>query len=345
MASFMESTQIETWLKQRGVKFDYREQLRFDQLQPGWDAVNHGRSDSAPKDEALIEKYAGAMDQGSIFPAAILAETASGLEVLDGCQRLSAASLCGQTMFAGYVIKTKEQSVRASVRICANSVLNGTSPSQDWTIAKIVDVLHEQHDFSAVDCAQWSGQPVRKIEIEIASREAGNWLKCNGVDISVKPCNQKGFLAAFSKYAPAGDDRYAMAPVLPTLVKQLQSIKANNAEAESLLEQCLTVQRSKGVNNLLNQVRSRIDEVMQRPEIKSRMSAGRASYHPIDNVLRSVQASVTTMRKAARGEYHADFDQSQQLTEMLSEAQKLARRLIPKDIAARLAEEQEAAIA
>lgn len=344
MASFMESSAIETWLKQRGVKFEYREQIKFDQLQPAWDSVNQGRSDSAPKDDSLIEKYAGAMDQGSIFPAAILADTSSGLEVLDGCQRLNAASLCGQTMFAGYVIKTTSQSVRASVRICANSVLNGTSPSQDWTISKIVDVLHEQYDFSAVDCSQWSGQPVRKIEIEIASREAAGWLKSNGVDVTLKPCNQKGFLAAFSKFAPAGADRYAMSEALPALVKQIQSIKANNDEAESLLEQCLTVTRTKGTNNLLNQVRSRIAEVMQRPEIKSRMS-GSFSHHPIDNVLRGVQAAVTSMRKAARGEYHADAEQSQQLNEMLAEAQKLSKRLIPKDIAVRFAEEAEAGVA
>lgn len=335
MANFTEDHRTENWLKMRGVKFEYKGQMRFEELVPNWFAVNQGRPDSVPKDDALIEKYASAMDQGAIFPSPIIAKTAQGYEVLDGCQRLSAADLCGQKLFNGYIVKSESPSIRASIRICANSVLNGTSPSQEWTISKIVDVLYEQYDFSAVDCSQWSGQPEKRIQIEIDSRDAKRWLKIHGIDTSVKPANQKGFLAALCRLAPMAD-RAKLVAEIPDLVRQLQGIKANNDEAVNFLEQCLDVDRRPKAD-LTIQVKSRIDEVMKRPEIQARMSGPR-TLHPVDNALRSMAATVTTMRSAARGEYHADPKQSEQLLELLDESRRLAKRIVPRELWPKLAE-------
>jgi hypothetical protein len=335
MANFTEDSRLENWLKLRGVKYEYREQMRFDQLDSNWFSVNQGRPDSVPKDEALIEKYASAMDQGAIFPSPIIAKSVTGYEVLDGCQRLCAAELCGQTMFNAYIVKSDNPSIRASIRICANSVLNGTAPSQDWTVGKIVDVLYEQYNFSAVDCSQWSGQPVKKIEVEIASRDAARWLRVQGVDTTVKPANQKAFLAAFSKSFPLLD-RAKLTRELPGLVKQLQSVKANNDEAVHLLEECAKVDRSTKAP-LEMQVRNRIIEVMGRPEIQARMSGPR-TLHPIDNVVRGLASALTTMRTAARGEHHADPKQAEQILMLLAESRKLAKRIVPRELWPELAE-------
>lgn len=337
MANFTEDHRTENWLKQRGVKFEYREQMRFEELTPNWFSINQGRPDSVPKDDSLIEKYAGAMAQGAIFPSPIVAKTPQGYEVLDGCQRLCAADLCGQKLFNAYIIKTENPSIRASVRICANSVLNGTSPSQEWTISKIVDVLYEQYDFGVEDCSQWSGQPAKRIQIEIDSRDAKNWLKLQGIDTAVKPANQKGFLACLANLCPMLD-REKLTREIPPLVSQLQSIKASNDEAVNLLTQCLDVERRPKAD-LAMQVRSRIDEVMRRPEIQARISSSR-TYHPVDNALRSVAAAVTSMRKAARGEFHSDKKQSIQLIELIDETRKLAKRIVPKELWADLAETQ-----
>lgn len=335
MANFMESSQTEAWLKQRGVKFEYRCGMRFDELIANWSDINLGRVDSVPRDDALIEKYASAMEQGSTFPAPIIGKVVGGYEVYDGCQRLSSAARTGQTLFNAYIIKAENPAVRASIRVCANSVLNGTAPSQEWTIAKIVDVLHEQHGYSVTDCSQWSGQPAAKIQQEIDSRDAARWLRCQRVDTKVKPCNQKGFLASFSRLFPA-QDRYHLTTVLPDLVRMLQRIKANNAEAEGLLLQCSQVERVKGAN-YAKAIENRIGEVMERPEIKSRM-ASKSKMHPIENALRGVQGAITAMRTACDGEFHADFEQSVSLIEMLTELQKLADEMIPKEFAGKIAE-------
>lgn len=327
MANFTVDTKIENWLKQRGVRYDYREGVRMEELMPNWFLVNQGRHDSAPKDDSLIEKYAGAMDNGSLFPSPIAAKTAQGLEVLDGCQRLCAAELCGQTMFNAYIVKTDNPVIRASIRVCANSILNGTSPSQDWTISKIVDVLYEQHSLSVVDCAQWSGQPEKKIQIEVDSRDFARWLRVHGVDTAKKPANQKLFLAAGARLAPLLT-RAKLTKELPTLVRQLQSVKANNDEAIHMLTECLDVQQAKGVE-LAQQVGSKIRSVFERPEIQARMSGPR-SLHPVDNVVRAMASALTTMRSAAGDNHHADADQGKQIIDMLEQMRRFAKRIVPK---------------
>jgi len=335
VANYMESSQTEAWLKQRGVKFEYRCGIRYDELIANWSDINHGRVDSVPRDDALIEKYASAMEQGANFPAPILGKVVGGFEVYDGCQRLSAGLRCGQTLFNGYIIKADNPAVRASIRVCANSVLNGTAPSQEWTIAKIVDVLVEQHGYGVMDCSQWSGQPTVKIQQEIDSRDAAQWLRCQKVDTKTKPCNQKGFLASFARLFPY-QDRIQLAGVLPELVRMLQRIKANNAEAEGLLLQCSQVDRPKG-SNLSVVMQKRIDEVMKRPEIKGRMAL-RGKSHPIENALSKLQGAITAARTACDGEFHADFEQSVSMTELLVELQRLVGEMVPRDFAGKIAE-------
>lgn len=335
MANFTEDHRTENWLKLRGVKYEYREQMRYDELAPNWNIINQGRPDAVPQDASLIDKYASAMDQGAIFPSPIIAKIVGGYEVLDGCQRLCAAQKCGQSIFNAYIIRSDNPSIRASVRVCANSVLNGTSPSQEWTIAKVVDVLFEQYNLGIVDCSQWSGQPVEKIEIEIASRDGARWLRVWDVDTKIKPANQKGFLAAFSRLAPM-NDRAKLTEELPDLVRKLQDCKANNDEAIKLLEECLSVSRVRGTD-LRVAVRKQIDEVMGRPEIQSRLSSKR-TMHPVDNALRGMAAAITTLRATSRGNHHADKKQSEQLLLMLEEARKLSQKIVPKDFWPALAE-------
>lgn len=335
MANYMESSQTEAWLKQRGVKFEYRCGIRYDELIANWSEVNQGRVDSVSQDDALIDKYASAMEQGANFPSPIIGKVTGGFEIHDGCQRLSAGKRCGQTLFNAYIIKTDSSAIRASIRVCANSVLNGTAPSQEWTISKIVDVLHEGHGYSVVDCSQWSGQPVQRIQQEIDSRDAAQWLRCQKVDTKTKPCNQKGFLAAFSRLFPY-QDRIQLAGILPDLVRMLQRIKANNAEAEGLLLQCSQVEKVKGAN-FANLMRRRIDEVMERPEIKSRMAL-KSKMHPVENALRGIQGAITAMRAANDGEFHSDFEQSVALLEMLSELRKLSNEMVPTEFAQKIAE-------
>lgn len=335
MASFTEDSRLVNWLTRRGVQFEYRVNIRFDELQPNWKSVNQGRPDAIPMDDTLIDKYSSAMGDGANFPAGILAGTASGLEVLDGAQRLCSAERIGQTLFNGYVVKTNDPSVRASIRICANSVLNGTSPSQEWTVEKIVDVLYEQHNYSAVDCAQWSGQPVNKIEVEIASRDARRYLKAQGIDMTKKPANNKEFLAELTKLTSL-EDRSKLSSVLPDIVRKLQAAQATNSDASHLLAECLDVHKARG-SDLAASVRHKAEEVFGRPEIASRMK-GKRTMHPVNNVIRSLASLLTTMRSASNENFHADEEQSKELLHLLTEAKGLSKRIVPRESWIKLAE-------
>jgi hypothetical protein len=325
---FGEDNQTTNWLTQRGVPFVYMQNLRFDELVPNWPVVNQGRPDGMAKDEALVEKYAFSMAQGAIFPAPIVAMAADGYEVLDGIQRLCAAFLNDQKLFNGYVVKSDNPSVRASIRVCANSVLNGFSPSLDWTTGRVVDVLYEQHRFSPMDCALWSGLDLRKITAEINSRDGALWMQNHGIDITMKPANQKGFRAVFAELFPIVE-REKVSKVLPEIVTAIQSVRANNNEAEMLLRECTDFKPQRGIA-LADQLKAQFTKVMERPDIKGRMM-GKRRLHPVDNVVRAVAAAVTAMTSAVDDDQHSDPEQSAKIVELVIEARDLARKIVPRD--------------
>ncbi len=326
--NFGRDSQTENWLNQRGVSFVYREAVRFTDLVPNWEVINQGRPDGIPKEEATIEKYAGSMNNGSIFPAVILAPAADGLEVLDGIQRLMAAFLNDHAVFNAYIVDSQNPSIRASIRICANSVLNGSTPSLEWTIGRVVDVLYEQHRWSDTDCSLWSGVPLKKIQAEVQSRDGALWMEAHGIDMNIKPANQRGFQAKFaSKFSVV--EREKLAPVLPDIIRAIQGVKATNNEADLLLDEATDFKPQKGVP-LHVQLRDKFDEVFNRPEIKGRMM-GRRRLHPIEEIMRSLASTITITKKAASKNHHTDEEQSERLVEFVMELREEVRKIVPKD--------------
>ena len=326
MASFAEDGRTSNWLQRMGVPFEYRVGLRYDQLKKDWSSFNHGRPDDRPKVDDLIERYADSMQSGAIFPAVIIACDKEGYEILDGCQRLCAAELNNQTIFNAYEIKTTDPSIRASVRICANAVTNGTAPPAEWTIGKVVDVLHDQFKWGVADCHLWSGFQEKKIEEEIAARDGRRWMQANGVDVGVKPANQKGFQAAFTRCVTP-EMRQEASGIVVKIVEALQLAKANNSEAVQLLEECTDVKRKHGVN-YRTQVKSKFDSVKERPEIAARLRP-RSAAHPIDNAVRAIAGAVTSLKSAQN--HHADLPQSAELIDLVREAKSLAKKIVPRE--------------
>jgi hypothetical protein len=326
--SFVLDSQSENWLTARGVPFKYVQNVPFSDLVPNWSTINQGRPDGASRDEELIYKYAEAMSSKAMFPAPMIARAADGYEILDGIQRLSAAALNDQHYFNAYIIQSDNPSVRASIRVCSNSVLNGTSPSQDWTISRIVDILYEHHKLSPIECHLWSGQPVKKIDAEIKAREGAYWMEHNGIDISMKPANQRGFRAAFSVLAPAVQRERVKKPLV-TVIKSIQGMRANNDEAIGLLEECLAVKWDQR-KDMATQVAEKFEEVMSRPEIKGRL-IGKRKLHPVENICRALAGAVSTLREAVEEKHHADKKQAVTIVNLLVEAKALARKVVPKD--------------
>lgn len=324
MATFAVDSKTENWLNRMGVRWTYHEGLRFDDLVDDWCVVNHGRPDGVPKDDALIEKYAASQIGGAVFPAPILAKKSTKFEVLDGCQRLSASFLNDHTLFSGYEVHTTSPSIRASIRICANAVVNGTSPSADWTVTRVVDVLHEVHRMSVVDCEMWSGVPAARIQCEIDSRDARRWMESHNIDVTKKPANQKGFQAAIAAIPKKLRDE---APgQIRAIVESCQAIKANNSEAVNLINECTDIKPKHGVHPR-TQLTSKTQEVFSRPEIKSRMQV-KASQHPVDNAIRAMTGALTALRNAQS--YHADFAQANSMIELLAECRQFCKKIVPR---------------
>lgn len=324
MATFAVDSKTENWLSRMGVRWTYREGLRFSDLVDDWNAINQGRPDGVPRDEAIIEKYAVAQSGGAVFPAPIVAVKGAGLEVLDGCQRLCAYDLNGQTIFSAYEVHTTNPCIRASIRICANAVINGTSPSAEWTIGRVVDVLYEVHRLSVSDCEMWSGCPASRIQVEIDARDARRWMESLNIDVSKKPANQKGFQAAIAAIPrKLRDDASSQ---IREIIENCQTAKANNSEAVNLMRECTDVKVKHGVHPR-TQIKSKIQEVFGRPDIKARMAV-KASQHPVDNAIRAMTGSVTALRNAQS--HHADHDQGVAMTELLREIKGFCKKIVPR---------------
>lgn len=325
MASFAQNSMLEGWLQRMGVPFEYKQGLHFDELAKDWNVINHGRPDGHPKEEALIVRYADSMQAGAVFPAPVIARKADGYEVLDGCQRLCAADLNGQKIFNAYEVKSPSPAIRESVRICANTVLNGTSPPQEWSIGKVVDVLFEQFRFSVTDCHLWSGFPEKRIQEEVDSRDARRWMEAKSIDVSKKPANQKLFQAAIA--AIPSKMREEAPSQIKLIIENCQAAKANNSEAVSLVKECTDIKPKHGVH-IKTQLKSKIEEVFGRTEIKSRMQV-KTSQHPVDNAIRALTGALTALRNAQS--YHADYAQAKSMVELIIECRSFCKKIVPRE--------------
>lgn len=323
MATFAVDSRFENWASRMGIPFKYRQGIRFTELAKDWNVINHGRPDGQPKDEALIVKYADAQQNGAVFPAPVLAGKTDGLEVLDGCQRLCAADLNGQSIFNGYIVETSDPAVREAVRICANHIVNGTAPAAEWTVGKVVDVLFEQFRWNVKDCHDWSGFPEKRIQEEVDSRDARRWMESHGIDITKKPANQKTFQAAIA--AIPKKLREEAHSQIRTIVENCQAAKANNSEAVMLVTECTDVKVKHGVHPR-TQLNSKIAEVFSRPDIKARMQV-KTSQHPVDNAIRAMTGAVTALRNAQQ--YHADHDQGESMVELMREIRSFCKKIVP----------------
>lgn len=325
---FTQDTRAEKWLSNRGIQFRYQCGIKYAELCPDWFATNLGRPDDQARVQDLILSYAESQANGSIFPAPLIVKTAAGYEVLDGCQRLSAADVNGATEFNGYILDASIPSdTRMAVRVCANNILNGKRESEAFTVARVVDTMYEQQKKSAKECADWSGITLAAVEAEIGSRKGLRMLKDLGLDLS-KPANQKGFQKVFAQTFTKEQIDDAGKEIVKA-VHAMQRAKFNNGEAESILERYQHIKPKHGVSPR-TQLKSVTQAWTEEPDYARRLAGGSArSQHPIDNVIRSLRAALTTMKE--NRDLHADKDQAECIVELLKDIKHLGKRIVPRE--------------
>jgi hypothetical protein len=135
-----------------GVKYRYTNDMRTEQLIPGWDNSNSGRP-VVKRDEAVLE-YAALMEAGSAAPAIIM--HSSG-RVLDGIQRLAAAMCAGFTRFSAYVVECDSEDLLAVIDVLANTRLQGHAEKPEWTKRNAVQKLIIDRGMSAEEVAHLGG--------------------------------------------------------------------------------------------------------------------------------------------------------------------------------------------
>lgn len=330
MSLFVLDSKTENWLKNHGVRFEYKENIGVEELTPDWRDVNRGRPDGVSVVDEIVEKYASSMlDTGAAFPAPILGRLATGYEVLDGVQRLSAACLIDQTRFNAYIVTTKDVATRQVIRVCANTN-NGVAPSLEWTLGRIVDVLFEEFRYSVQDCHLWTGFPVERIKEEIDARRAKRWMEENGIDVSQKPANQKGFQVAFNRHISIAKLREAPDEVVK-VVRFCQHLRSNNSEAERLMQELGELKDKKGVKSA-TQIRSKLQEWQTKPEYLARVkgrSGGKS--HPVDNVCRALASALTSAKRAKQEKHSADKAQAEVIVALLHDIKSLCRWIVHRE--------------
>lgn len=171
---FTTDSRTENFLTSMGVRYEYRDWLRLpSDLVAGWNTDNIGRP-VAVREEAVFE-YAALMEAGSAAPAPILSATESGLRVLDGVQRISAAELQQSTRFSAYVVLSTSEDSLSAIRVLANARMQGRAEPAEWTRRRAVEVLVVNRGMTPMEVAKlggWKPSDIKRIAdaIELQQR-------------------------------------------------------------------------------------------------------------------------------------------------------------------------------
>ena len=330
---FSINNQIELWLQQHGVVFEFMADVEFADLQHTWDSKNIGRPSSTPVVVDAVDDYAEAAGKGSVFPGVIIAPTTDGYEVLDGVQRLAAARKRDLTRFGAYVLDDAiSEEMRETIRVCANSILNGRRTSDEFCIERVVDKLVEKFRMSVSEASEWSGYSKDRIQQEVDTREGKRRLNGINVDVSLKPCNQKGFQLAWMRTFRLSDHKDATSQ-LRTLCKNLQLMKANNGESEKILENYTGIKKKSGVK-LSTQIRSVTSKWSNEPYYRRRIEKNGHSRHPVDNLLTALRSANTKAKNCLpkkQDVISSDRNQSECLIDEVKELRARMKRIVPRE--------------
>lgn len=159
---FTTDSRTENYLNQMGVKWKYTNAIRFSNLAAGWDTKNIARPVVVRED--AVEEYAALTMSGSMAPAPILAVTQSGLDVVDGIQRLTAAQLCNETSISAYVVECDSKELLATLHVMSNARLQGRAEPMEWTRRRAVEILVCDLGMSCEEVAKIGGWRVQDIE-------------------------------------------------------------------------------------------------------------------------------------------------------------------------------------
>lgn len=316
---FTADSRTENFLTSFGVQFKYTNGVLLpEDFIAGWNQENIGRP-VAVREDAVVE-YAALMEQGSAAPAPILHRTEGGLRVLDGVQRLSAAELNGSTRISAYVVQTESGDMLAAIRVLANARMQGRAEPLEWTRRRAVEVLVVERGLTCPEVARmggWKAADVQRIAdaIELQRRIAS----VGGPDLPDL------MLAELRPYLQGGILEQAAEPVAGFL-NTLKQSRLSVADAESYITEFF--QPLPKAANPFKTFATRLTQVHEDPEIKSRLTGRQVAAIPRDVVLlRELKSADTALNSIlTHGDRVTNIDEFFRIIDRIT--QKL-RKLAP----------------
>jgi|TARA_R110000868_G_C10901780_1_gene764346 hypothetical protein len=274
---FAKSEHVERWLTSVRANFKYRDTIQISKLIPGWADKNPCRAGKAIIDESM--SYAERMAGGEQAPPAIVVKDAEGYELLDGRQRVFAATTNGESVFAAYELLNPSPQLRALVGLGANAALNGVRPAQAYLIDQAIRYKRD-FDCTIQEAARIAGVAVATMDSHLNTIIVRDELRHLGIE----PQMSNGTLAALRPFL-------GQKQVLKETYQALENTEATVSMAERLVSD---MRSNPGEGHRIKV----LDGWLSRPEIIDRLSRKRGRKMSDKQALfQSVRALKTVLKE------------------------------------------------
>jgi len=274
-----------------GVEFRYSNSITFEKLVEDWDKTNMARP--VPVREEAVFEYNSLMQAGSPAPSPILWKTDAGLEVLDGIQRLVAASMADSTQLSGYIVECDSIKTVTAIRVLANARLQGRQEPPEWTRKRAVEVLVLDQGLSLKEVARMGGWSVSQI------KTTANVLKWHKLVESINgPTMTDSLLAVVASNTNPTVVAKCAEPVA-NFFRLLKDGKFSTVDATPYVEEFFS--GITDTNKPFGKLRKRFEQFNNNPEVVARIK-GRKGAVMADDILlrRSLRAALTAIKNIQR---------------------------------------------
>lgn len=330
---FTPDTRTETFLTMMGVKWKYSNDLRWKDLKPHWETFNLARP-VAVRDKA-VEQYAELYKAGSQPPAPILLRTTDWIDVLDGVQRLVMAQLCDATSFSGYCVDCDSPKVVLSIRLLANTRLQGHAEKPEWSRRQAVEKLVVDAGLSEKEVAAMGGWRVSDVAtIANNIRWSRQIAKIGGPD------NLSDTMLSEVIEAAKGCDLSKASKPISKFLHLLQSSRMSSEDAQPYIESFFApvTKESKAYDKYTE----RLASIEDAPEIQARIKGRRGVQLSSDvNLRRALRTCASILDDIiSSGEELVYLDEffglvtqlHEKLHQMSSRHQKAKKVRVPADM-------------
>jgi hypothetical protein len=274
-------SRLEVWLKGHGVEVEYEPSLKLSSIEPTWAKENAGR-DGPPINDDVAQDYAELMASNSPFPPLVVVKMVTGYFVLDGKQRLMAATINDATTVAAFIVSRGSVAAIDKIQRGINFFMNGHRPDRGFQVRQALELM-DKHGLSAKEAAESINIQLKAVESALAKRRSIQILEENKFDVSgangilqdLKPLHESPKvlcrvfdLATKAKLPPSERKQLISDVAKRTGAGQLQAIKdwEDRPEVKAVVE----TSRVRPIDSLLRQLKSLKTFVKRNPDIEPR---------------------------------------------------------------------------